>query len=98
MSMLTTHPSIPIEFTSKALVYVRKKLMSQSKKGGLRISIKKSGCSGWLYVFEYGEQASKDELIFCVEEINIFIHHQHVGIFQGALVDYVRAGLNGHLT
>lgn len=91
--------SAPIQLTPAAIRYVRKKLSSQASGEGLRIGLKKSGCSGWLYTFDYGRQTGNEEATFMVaNDIPIIISQQHLKIFKGTIIDYVKSGLNAHLT
>jgi len=88
-----------LKCTPRALKYVREKLSKRTLGDGLRLGIKKSGCSGWLYTFNYGKKVDENE-IACIlsEDVTVFIQKKFSSVFQGACLDYMKSGLNGYLT
>lgn len=86
-----------VQFTPAAIAHVKKEI-SKHKALGLRLGVKKAGCSGLKYVIDYVfEPAAKDQKISIEQELQVFIDAESVSYFDEITVDYVREGLNGTL-
>jgi iron-sulfur cluster assembly accessory protein len=90
---------IELQCKPKALQHIRKKLEDQPASTGLRIRLKKSGCSGWTYKFDYAMQPQSDE-ITCTAPggLRVFIQREYRSLFQEGSLEYVQSGLNGTVT
>lgn len=85
----------PIEFSDAAKAHVQRYLEKNPKAKGLRLSVKKTGCSGLSYVVDFVEQASADDMAFpLVEACPLFVDKSSYPFLQGMLVDYVKEGFN----
>ncbi len=94
MSITVTDNTLTL--TTSARDYLKRKLQ---KNKGLRIQLKKSGCSGWLYHFEEANQLYEGEMSLLVDGIKIFVQKDLVQkVFKATKINYVREGLNGYLT
>lgn len=86
-----------IQFTPAAIAHVKKEILKHQALG-LRLGVKKAGCSGLKYVIDYVYQSTQEgEKIFIEKDLPIFIDAESLPIFDGVTVDYVREGLNGVL-
>ncbi len=61
---------------------------------GLRIGIKRTGCSGLAYVISYAEQVTADDVVFDQDDVRVVVDRQALAIIDGTIVDFVREGLN----
>ncbi len=95
MSIESYDPNqVNITVTDKALAHFDKKLATNA--GNLiRLSIKKSGCTGYAYVLDYVEQAEQeDQLLVLNDRVKLAISNKAVAIAQGTEIDYVLEGVN----
>ena len=73
------------------LTYLRK----QPTARGIRLSVKKTGCSGLSYVVDYVEAAHADDLHIALNDLyTVYIDRLSYPYLKGVQVDYVQQGLN----
>jgi iron-sulfur cluster assembly protein len=64
---------------------------------GLRIGVKKSGCTGYEYTFQFAAAPADDDYIYQTGELRIYIDRTSLEKLDGAVLDYtdglVGAGL-----
>ena len=88
-----------LQCTPKALEHIAKKLTQATHATALRIRLKKAGCSGWLYQFDYGSEPQSDEVVCAANGgLTVFIERERLPFFEGVIIDYVQSGFNGMLT
>jgi len=64
-------------------------------KTGVRISVKESGCTGYMYVMEEVEQGeANDVAISLANGVSIFVDADSIGVLRGTELDYVKEGIN----
>ncbi|MFQ5633907.1 MAG: iron-sulfur cluster assembly protein IscA [Gammaproteobacteria bacterium] len=83
-----------ITLTDSAADRVRTFLARRGTGVGLRIGIKKTGCSGFAYVVNYADEVGEDDLVFDTDDVKVVVDRQSLEIIDGTEVDYVRDGLN----
>lgn len=95
MSIETFDPNqANITVTDKALKHFSKKLES-SPEQLIRLSIKKSGCTGYAYVLDYVSQAQEDDQLLSLDaDVKLAVSSQAAEIAQGTEIDYVLEGVN----
>ncbi|HEX4045955.1 MAG TPA: iron-sulfur cluster assembly accessory protein [Gammaproteobacteria bacterium] len=78
-----------IQITEAAATYI-KKMVEKEAGIGLRLSIKKTGCSGYSYSpAVIKESYAQDKIIESIAQVKIFIDSAWLDLFQGVIVDYV---------
>lgn len=85
-----------VTLTASAVNYIQKELKRQNAIG-MRLSVKKSGCSGYVYVVDYVYPDTRIEseiAIHTITEFPIYIPHEGLPFLQGVQIDCVRNGLN----
>ncbi len=95
MSLETFDPKqVNITVTDKAIKHFAKKL-EQSAEKLIRLSIKKSGCTGYAYVLDYVSMPQDgDELLSFKDNLNIAVADTVAKFAQGTEIDYVLEGVN----
>jgi Fe-S cluster assembly protein SufA/iron-sulfur cluster assembly protein len=95
MSLETFDPQqVNISVTEKAIKHFAKKLEHSSEQL-IRLSIKKSGCTGYAYVLDYvSHPEAGDELLSFSDNVKIAVSDQAAKIAQGTQIDYVLEGVN----
>lgn len=69
--------------------------MEKRGKGlGLRLGVKKTGCSGFAYVIDYADAADPEDVCFESLGISIFVDPASLAMIDGTEVDFVKDGLN----
>lgn len=65
---------------------------------GIRLSLKKSGCSGLSYIVECIEHPVADDVVEPFDSRwQLYIERANLPYLQGILVDYVQQGMNSKL-
>ena len=83
-----------ITLTDNAADRVRSFLAKRGTGIGLRLGIKKTGCSGYAYVVNYADEIGAEDVVFDASDVKIIIDRQSLELIDGTEVDYVREGLN----
>jgi iron-sulfur cluster assembly protein len=83
-----------ISLTQHAADRVRQFLEKEGGMG-LRLGVKKTGCSGWAYVVALAEEVMPDDTVFEDRGIKILVPAESLGFLDGSEVDFSTEGL-GH--
>ena len=91
--METFSPS-EINFSEKAIDHFRSSLNSRCKGLGIRIGVRKAGCSGYEYFFDFVDAFEKEGIIFEKNGCKIYVDNNSLEFLKGSLVDFTEEGLN----
>jgi iron-sulfur cluster assembly protein len=83
-----------ISLTSAAADRVRSFLGRRGHGVGLRLSVKKTGCSGFAYVVNYADEIAADDVVFEDQGVKVIVDRDSLGYIDGTEVDFVKQGLN----
>ena len=83
-----------ISLTSAAADRVRSFLGRRGHGVGLRLSVKKTGCSGFAYVVNYADQIGAEDVVFEDQGVKVIVDRASLGFIDGTEVDFVKQGLN----
>jgi iron-sulfur cluster assembly protein len=83
-----------ITLTESAAHRVRTHLERRGNGIGLRVGIKKTGCSGFAYVVNYAESIQPDDAVFEERGVKIVVDAASLPLIDGTTVDFVKQGLN----
>ena len=83
-----------ISLTSAAADRVRSFLGRRGHGVGLRLSVKKTGCSGFAYVVNYADDIGTDDVVFEDRGVKVIVDRDSLGFIDGTEVDFVKQGLN----
>jgi iron-sulfur cluster assembly accessory protein len=88
---------VDVRLTARAITHIKRQL-AQSPGKSLRLGIKESGCSGYMYELDYIDAPGADDIAVEIDEtLSIFIRDAHLPLVRGTEVDYVTEGLNSML-
>jgi iron-sulfur cluster assembly protein len=83
-----------ISLTPAAAERVRTFIASRGKGLGLRLGVRKTGCSGFAYVVNYADDAQAQDLVFEAQGVKIIVDPKSLSYIDGTEVDFVKQGLN----
>lgn len=83
-----------ITLTEQAAQRARSYLAKQSNAAGLRLGVRNTGCSGYMYVVKLAEQIEADDEVFESQGIKLIISAKNLPYLEGMEVDYAKSGLN----
>ena len=82
-----------IQLTERAAQQIHKALAKRGKGLGLRLGVKKVGCSGFAYTFDYADQIGADDQLFESHAAKVVVDREALAILDGSTLDFVREGL-----
>lgn len=83
-----------ISLTEQAARQVAKQLSKRGGGLGLRLGVRKSGCSGYAYTLDYADALSEDDVVFECHDVKVVVGAEHLPYLEGMEVDYTREGIN----
>ena len=83
-----------ITITQAAANRIKDTLASRGKGVGLRLGVKTSGCSGYMYVIDYADETTANDQVFEGHGAKVIIDNDSLGFLDGTEIDYGREGLN----
>ncbi len=98
MSVASFDPLQPVQVTSAATAHFKRQLSSAKDAKAVRLSVKQSGCTGWMYVVDLVNAAKADDVHMQLEEgVELLVDAQSLSVVSGTEIDYVTEGLNRQL-
>ena len=79
-----------IALTENAARHISSMLEKRGHGIGLRLSTKKSGCTGFSYVVDFADEVAAEDLVFDSQDIRIVLNEQDLSLLDGTEVDYVQ--------
>lgn len=83
-----------ITLTPAAADRVRHFLTERGHGVGLRLGVRKTGCSGFAYVVNYADAVEPGDKVFDSQGVRVLVNEGSLGLIDGTEVDFVRQGLN----
>jgi len=83
-----------ISLTNAAAERVKNFLHRRGHGVGLRIGVKKTGCSGFAYVINYADDVHNNDIVFEEQGVKVIVDRESLGFIDGTQVDFVKQGLN----
>lgn len=82
-----------IRLTQKAADRVNEYLAREGGVG-LRVGVRKTGCSGWAYTVDLAERVSEEDVVFEDRGVKIVVANDNLDLIDGSEVDYGGEGLS----
>lgn len=86
--------SSDLNFSDSAIDHFLSSLESRGKGVGIKIGVRKAGCSGYEYFFDFIDSFEDDGVVFEKNGCKIFVDNSSLDFLKGSLVDYQKDGLN----
>jgi iron-sulfur cluster assembly protein len=83
-----------ISLTPAAADRVRNFLHVRGQGLGLRLAVRKTGCSGFAYVINYADDINLADVVFEDQGVKVFVDRDSLSLIDGTEVDFVKQGLN----
>ena len=81
-----------ITLTESAARQVKNQLAHRGKGLGLRVGVKKVGCSGFAYTFDYVDEIREGDRSFESHDATVVVASDCLPFLDGARVDFVKDG------
>ncbi|TSA40773.1 MAG: iron-sulfur cluster assembly accessory protein [Methylococcaceae bacterium] len=85
---------MPVTLTENAAKQVKKQLANRGKGIGLKLGVKKSGCSGYSYIIDYADTVNENDFSYQSFGINIIVPSDEIQFIDGMELDYCKEGIN----
>ena len=83
-----------LNFSDKAINHFLSSLKLRGKGAGIQIGVKKAGCSGYEYFFDFVDSIDSKNIVFEKNGCKIYVDKTSFDFLKGSLVDYSEDGLN----
>jgi iron-sulfur cluster assembly protein len=83
-----------ISITTAAADRVKTFLSRRGHGVGLRLGVKKTGCSGFAYVVNYADEIGSNDMVFEDRGVKVIVDRDSFGFIDGTEIDFVKQGLN----
>jgi iron-sulfur cluster assembly protein len=83
-----------VSLTPLAAERVRSFLERRGSGVGLRLGVKKTGCSGFAYVVNYADEVAAHDVVFEDQGVKVIVDSDSLRYVDGTEIDFVRQGLN----
>lgn len=81
-----------ISVTENAAKQIRNQLAKRGKGVGLRVGVKKVGCSGLAYTFDYADEMHPGDQLFEAHDAKLVVDAEALSILDGSRLDFVKDG------
>ncbi len=85
---------MPISLTPSAVERVQNYLEKRGHGLGLRVGVRKTGCSGYAYTIGYADSIDPDDVVFDGQGIKVIVDNNSLEFIDGTEVDFVKQGIN----
>jgi len=87
-----TAPDRGIRLTESAVERVRE-FLERDGGEGLRIDVRRTGCSGWAYDVDIASEAGEADHVFEQDGLKVLVSEKAMPMVAGTTVDFVHEGL-----
>jgi iron-sulfur cluster assembly protein len=84
---------VAINLTPNAAQQITRSLAKRGKGVGLRLGVKKVGCSGLAYTFDYADAVGANDVLFEAHDAKVVVDKEALQYIDGTTVDFGREGL-----
>ncbi len=83
-----------VSLTESAARQIQKQLAKRGKGLGLKLGVKKSGCSGYAYALDYADHLNETDSVFEGFGVKVIVRAEDLPLVNGIELDYRREGIN----
>lgn len=85
---------MPVSITESAAKQIKKQLAKRGKGIGLKLGVKKAGCSGFTYALDYADTLTESDMVFENHGVKVIVLNDDLALVDGIELDFSREGLN----
>jgi iron-sulfur cluster assembly protein len=85
--------TMAIALTESAARQIKGQLARRGKGLGLRVGVKKVGCSGFAYTFDYADEIREGDRSFESNDATVVVAAESLSFLDGSRLDFVKEGL-----
>ena len=82
-----------IQLTESAAKQIRAQLAKRGRGIGLRVGVKKVGCSGFTYTYDYADEVRPDDQLFEAFATKVVVDGKSLEFLNGSTLNFVKEGL-----
>ena len=87
-----------ISLTDAAVEHILQMAKQTENAKGFRLSLKKTGCSGYAYVPKIIEEINDNDFHFTAQhDLQVYVDREHENFLKGIIVDYVADTISGNI-
>lgn len=83
-----------LQLSVSAAARIQTQIAKRGKGLGLRVGVKKSGCSGYAYTMDYADEIGADDQVFESHGAKLIVKSEHLSVLEGMILDWQKQGLN----
>jgi iron-sulfur cluster assembly protein len=83
-----------VTLSDRAINQVKSQLNKRGKGIGMRLSVKKAGCSGFAYVIDFADELQDNDTVFENNGVKVVINDSDLNFLNGMELDYTREGIS----
>jgi iron-sulfur cluster assembly protein len=83
-----------VSLTESAARQIKKQLEKRGNGVGLKLGIRKSGCSGYAYALDYADELKQGDTVFEKFGVKVIVQECDLPFVDGIELDYRREGIN----
>lgn len=83
-----------VSLTESAARQIKKQLEKRGKGVGLKLGVRKSGCSGYAYTLDYSDAVESNDAVFEDFGVKVIVQQNDLPFIDGIQLDYRREGIN----
>jgi len=83
-----------ISLSEAAADQVRNHIRKRGRGVGLRLGVKKTGCSGLAYVLDYADEVGSEDVVFEDHGVKVVVARSNLDVLDGTELDFAREGLS----
>lgn len=82
-----------ITLTDSAKSHIQNMLKNKGENAVFRLSLKKTGCSGYQYVPEIVFEKKENDIALQVSGLEVYLDSKSMNLMDGTVIDYVQKSL-----
>ncbi len=83
-----------IQVTERAADHIRRSVDRHQDSIGLRLGVRTSGCSGFMYTVDYADHVDDGDTVFEQHGVKVVVDGKSLPFLEGIELDFVREGIN----
>jgi iron-sulfur cluster assembly protein len=83
-----------VSLTESAAERVRSFIDKRGSGVGLRLGVRKTGCSGFAYIVSYADEVGAGDVVFEDRGVKVIVDAESLRFVDGTEIDFARHGLN----